>query len=74
VDRHGARAEATEPRRIRPFAGLQAAIIEPLWDAERPVLVRDVLNDLHPQRLLAYTTVMTVKDNLYRKGWLTRER
>ena len=64
----------TEPRRMRPFGELDAAIMELLWDAERPPLVRDVVNDLHPKRPLAYTTVMTVMDNLYRKGWLTRER
>ena len=48
--------------------------MELLWDAERPPLVRDVVNDLYPKRPLAYTTVMTVMDNLYRKDWLTRER
>jgi predicted transcriptional regulator len=36
--------------------------------------VRDVVSDLQPQRPLAYTTVMTVMDNLHRKGWLIRER
>lgn len=37
------------------------------------VRVRDVLDQLEPARQLAYTTVMTVMDNLYRKGWLSRE-
>jgi predicted transcriptional regulator len=64
----------TEPRRSRPFGELEAAIMELLWDADTPRLVRDVVDDLHPQRPLAYTTVMTVMDNLHRKGWLTRER
>jgi predicted transcriptional regulator len=32
-----------------------------------------VLTDLHPVRPLAYTTVMTVFNNLHRKGWLRRE-
>ena len=45
-----------------------------LWDAEKPQLVRDVVTQLQPERHLAYTTVMTVLDNLHRKGWLTRER
>ncbi len=36
--------------------------------------MRDVVSDLRPQRSLAYTTVMTVMDNLHRKGWLIRER
>jgi predicted transcriptional regulator len=64
----------TEPRRLRPFGELEAAIMELLWDADASRLVRDVVSALHPRRRLAYTTVMTVMDNLHRKGWLTRER
>jgi predicted transcriptional regulator len=64
----------SEPRRPRPFGELEAAIMDLLWDADTSRLVRDVVSDLHPQRPLAYTTVMTVMDNLHRKGWLTRER
>ena len=64
----------TEPHRLRSFGELEAAIMELLWDADTPRLVRDVVSDLHPQRRLAYTTVMTVMDNLHRKGWLTRQR
>lgn len=45
-----------------------------LWAAGRPMLVREVLEELREQRPLAYTTVMTVMDKLHRKGWLTRER
>lgn len=45
-----------------------------VWAAERPVSVRDVLGDLGSRRPIAYTTVMTVMDNLHRKGWLSRER
>jgi predicted transcriptional regulator len=33
-----------------------------------------VVDDLHVERALAYTTVMTVMENLHRKGWLRRER
>lgn len=36
--------------------------------------VREVLEDLQRDRTLAYTTVMTVMDNLHRKGVLTREQ
>lgn len=64
----------SEPRRLRPFGDLEAAIMELLWDADTPQLVRDVVTELGPRRPLAYTTVMTVLDNLHRKGWLTRER
>lgn len=61
------------PGRARPFGELEAAIMELLWDAGASRLVRDVVSDLRPQRPLAYTTVMTVLDNLHRKGWLIRE-
>jgi len=44
-----------------------------LWTAGRPLTVREVLDDLNQDRNLAYTTVMTVMDNLHRKGWLLRE-
>ncbi len=38
------------------------------------MLVREMVEDLHNDRALAYTTVMTVMENLHRKGWLRRER
>src|SRR4029078_11525071 len=63
----------TGPGRVRPLGDLEAAIMELLWDSGASRLVRDVVADLGPQRPLAYTTVMTVMDNLHRKGWLIRE-
>src|SRR4026208_1590427 len=45
-----------------------------LWERGRPTLVREMVEDLREDRALAYTTVMTVMDNLHRKGWLRRER
>jgi predicted transcriptional regulator len=44
-----------------------------VWQWNRPVTVREVLEDLREERSLAYTTVMTVMDNLRQKGWLRRE-
>ena len=44
-----------------------------LWERQGPATVRDVLAALSVSRKLAYTTVMTVMDNLHRKGQLTRE-
>ncbi|MCF2434898.1 BlaI/MecI/CopY family transcriptional regulator [Streptomyces thinghirensis] len=35
--------------------------------------VREVLEDLQQERSIAYTTVMTVLDNLHQKGWVRRE-
>jgi len=43
----------TEPRRLRSFGDLEAAIMELLWDADTPRVVRDVVTDLHPSRPLA---------------------
>jgi predicted transcriptional regulator len=37
------------------------------------VTVREVLEDLQQERSIAYTTVMTVLDNLHQKGWVRRE-
>ena len=48
--------------------------MELLWDAQHPLLVRDVVDLMRPQRVLAYTTIMTVLDNLHRKAWLDRVR
>jgi predicted transcriptional regulator len=44
-----------------------------LWEWDRPTSVRDVYDDLRSRRAVAYTTVMTVMDNLYKKGALSRE-
>lgn len=52
---------------------LESAVMDALWEAEEPVKVRDVLDRLTTGRTLAYTTVMTVLDNLHRKGWANRE-
>lgn len=44
-----------------------------VWKWNRPVTVREVLEDLQEERSIAYTTVMTVLDNLHQKGWVRRE-
>ncbi|MFI9812726.1 BlaI/MecI/CopY family transcriptional regulator [Saccharothrix variisporea] len=53
---------------------LEAAIMDVLWRAPEPMKVREVLDELNKHRNLAYTTVLTVLDNLHRKGWVDRER
>lgn len=45
-----------------------------VWRWNRPVTVREVLEDLRDDRSIAYTTVMTVMDNLHQKGWLSRRQ
>ena len=59
---------------MRRFGELEAVIMDRLWEQGRPMLVREMVEDLHGDRPLAYTTVMTVMENLHRKGWLRRER
>lgn len=58
---------------MRGFGDLEAAIMDRMWAWTTSATVRDVLADLRGEREIAYTTVMTVMDNLHRKGWLTRE-
>lgn len=53
---------------------LERAVMDVLWRADGPLKVREVLERLDTGRELAYTTVMTVLDNLYRKAWVVRER
>jgi predicted transcriptional regulator len=53
---------------------LEAAVMNVLWGAVQPLKVRDVLERLDTGKQLAYTTVMTVLDNLHRKRWVVRER
>jgi predicted transcriptional regulator len=59
---------------MRRFGDLEAVIMNRLWEWGRPALVREMVDDLSEERNLAYTTVMTVMENLHRKGWLRRER
>src|SRR6266567_6671508 len=59
---------------MRRLGELEAVIMDRLWQWGRPALVREMVEDLRGERPLAYTTVMTVMENLNRKGWLRRER
>lgn len=53
---------------------LERAVMERVWAWRRPVSVREVLDDLVRERDVAYTTVMTIMERLYRKEFLRRER
>jgi predicted transcriptional regulator len=59
---------------MRQFGELEAVIMDRLWERQGPALVREIVDELNGERRLAYTTVMTVMENLHRKGWLRRER
>jgi predicted transcriptional regulator len=59
---------------MRGFGDLEAVIMHMVWDRHRPVTVRELFDDLHQEREIAYTTVMSTMDNLHRKGWLARSK
>ncbi|BFV58588.1 BlaI/MecI/CopY family transcriptional regulator [Kitasatospora sp. CMC57] len=59
---------------VRQLGELENDIMTRVWQWNRPVTVREVLQDLRSEREIAYTTVMTVLDKLFRKGWLRREQ
>ena len=56
------------------FGDLEAAIMDVIWAAAAPVRVREVSEQLNRDRPLAFNTVQTVMENLYRKGWLGRRK
>lgn len=59
---------------VRHLGHLETAVMDRLWAWDEPALVREVLEDLQRERDIAYTTVMTVMENLHRKGVLVRAR
>ncbi|MEU6465640.1 BlaI/MecI/CopY family transcriptional regulator [Streptomyces sp. NPDC046976] len=59
---------------MRRLGGLEAEIMDRLWNWGRPATVREVVDDINRIRPVAYTTVMTVADILHRKGMLRREK
>ncbi|WP_045876604.1 BlaI/MecI/CopY family transcriptional regulator [Pseudofrankia sp. DC12] len=56
------------------FGDLEAEVMDRMWARVEPATVRDILEGLKQERAIAYTTVMTVMDRLFQKGWLSRER
>lgn len=59
---------------MRRLGDLEAVIMDQMWAADGTATVREVCSHLREQRNIAYTTVMSTMDNLFRKGFLTRER
>ncbi len=51
---------------------LESAVMQVLWSADGPLRVREVMDLLDTPRPHAYTTVMTVLDNLHGKGMADR--
>lgn len=59
---------------MKQLGQLEATVMQRLWEWDRPVAVREVVADLQKARTIAYTTVMTVLDNLHGKGFVAREK
>ena len=59
---------------MRPLGELEAVVMDRMWSASDPLTVREMLPLLDREPPLAYTTVLTVMDNLHKKGYLQRER
>src|SRR5215831_10218301 len=59
---------------VREFGELETAIMDVMWNGDGPYVVREVRERLVYSRPVAYTTVMTVMDILYRKGVLYRDK
>jgi predicted transcriptional regulator len=59
---------------VRGFGDLEAVIMQLVWAHPEPVTVRELLDELRQDRVIAYTTVMSTMDNLHRKGWLARTK
>ncbi|HEX5541998.1 MAG TPA: BlaI/MecI/CopY family transcriptional regulator [Micromonospora sp.] len=64
--------ERTAGPPTRTLGPLESEVMNALWQSDGPLTVRETLQSF-TNRGLAYTTVMTVLDNLYRKGWVERE-
>jgi predicted transcriptional regulator len=58
---------------MRRSGELERAVMDVLWEAEKPCTAKDVLAAL-PGHALAYTTVITVLERLARKGTASRQR
>jgi len=58
---------------VPALGDLEAQVMRKIWERAQPVTVRDIVGELERERPIAYTTVMTVMDNLRKKGWLRRQ-
>ena len=60
--------------RIDSLGELESSVLEVLWAAKDALSVRAVGAKLRRRPVLAYTTVLTVLDRLYDKGFVEREK
>lgn len=58
----------------RGLGDLEATVMDRVWASADGATVRDIFEQLTDARQIAYTTVLSTMDNLYRKGWVRRDR
>ena len=58
----------------KAFGFLESKVMEVAWESKDKISVRKVFERLSQTREIAYTTVMTTMDRLYKKGLLFREK
>lgn len=58
----------------RRLAEVEWEVMDGVWNLNRQVTVRDVVNHLYPNGEKAYTTVQTIMNILAEKGVLDREK
>ncbi|MFI2837713.1 BlaI/MecI/CopY family transcriptional regulator [Mycolicibacterium sp. PDY-3] len=58
----------------RGLGDLEATVMDRIWASADGATVRDIFEQLADARQIAYTTVLSTMDNLYRKGWVRRDR
>jgi len=58
---------------VRSLGNLEVEVMKRLWRRGSPATVRELVDELRVERPIAYTTVQTICDNLFKKGWLRRE-
>lgn len=59
---------------MKGLGALEAAVMDRLWRTAEPASVRDVFETLVQDREIAYTTVLTVLDNLHKKDLVKRTK
>jgi predicted transcriptional regulator len=58
---------------VAELGALEATIMDCVWSSSEPLTVRDILARLDRKPAPAYTTVLSVCQNLERKGFLTHD-
>lgn len=59
---------------IQGIGRLEAEIMAVVWNIDREVTVREVYETMRKKKSIAYTTIMTVMNNLAGKGLLHQDK